>query len=177
MRISRIEEYGLRCALQLARVHFFKDSHLAAAEIAKLEGISVRYVSKIMYLFRKSRLVTAVRGTNGGFSLSREPSLVMLKEVMDAIRAKQAVCADEFCSQFTGLLPGCLHISECSMRPVWLILTSYFDEVLSSVTLHELLARESEVRRSMEVVSRSKANSVKASLVKNTRTNMQEGQP
>jgi len=76
MRISTIEEYGLRCALQLGRVYFFKEQHLAATEIAKREGISVRYVSKIMYLLRKAKLATAVRGTTGGFLLSKAPDQI-----------------------------------------------------------------------------------------------------
>jgi|GEM_PF-226480 len=176
MRISTIEEYGLRCALQLGRVYFFKEQHLAATEIAKREGISVRYVSKIMYLLRKAKLATAVRGTTGGFLLSKAPDQLALKAIIDALGAKKEVCADDFCTQFKGLLSDCIHLSECSVRPVWLVLAGYFDQVLGAVTLHELLARESEVKKSMEVIAFSKATSVKASLTKTIRSNVRGGQ-
>lgn len=173
MRISTIEEYGLRCALQLGRVYFFKEQHLAATKIAKREGISVRYVSKIMYLLRRAKLATAVRGTSGGFLLSKPPEQITLKAIIDALAAKKEICADDFCAQFKGFLSECVHLSECSMRPVWLVLAGYFDEVLGSVTLHEFLARETEVKKQMEIIAFSKAASVKASLTKTIRSNVQ----
>src|SRR5205823_5937207 len=69
MHISAVEEYGLRCALQLASQP--EGSVLAASQVAEREGISVQYASKILHLFRKAGLVSASRGMQGGFRLVR----------------------------------------------------------------------------------------------------------
>jgi Rrf2 family protein len=101
MHISALEEYGLRCALQLARMH--DNETLAASQIAEKEGISVEYASKLMHLFRKAEMVESVRGMQGGFRLTRPASEVTLKAVLDAVKAKRTPSdSADFCSQFKG---------------------------------------------------------------------------
>lgn len=143
MHISAVEEYGLRCVLQLAQ----NEPRLAASQIAEREGISVQYASKIMHLLKKAGLVEAVRGTQGGFALSRPASKISLKEVFSAFCEEPQKKAD-FCGNFKGQLNHCTHIHECSVRPVWHVLSSFFDSVLEEVTLEDLSKseKESEVR-------------------------------
>jgi len=138
MHISAVEEYGLRCALQLASLP--EGSVLAASQVAEREGISVQYASKILHLFRKAGLVSASRGMQGGFRLVRVAERISLKEVFGAFREDRA----EFCSQFTGQQAECVHQSECSVRPVFNVLAGYFDSVLEHLTLRDLLRTEAE---------------------------------
>jgi Rrf2 family iron-sulfur cluster assembly transcriptional regulator len=55
MRISAVEEYGLRCLVALARKG--PDSQLSISEIAELEGLSVPYASKLLAILRRAGLV------------------------------------------------------------------------------------------------------------------------
>jgi len=59
MRITAVEEYGLRCLLALARQG--QGKQLSIPEIAEMEGLSVPYVSKLLAILRRAGLVTAER--------------------------------------------------------------------------------------------------------------------
>lgn len=144
MHLSALEEYGLRCALQLARVN--RQEPLAASKIAHKEGISIEYVSKLMHLFRKAGLVAASRGVQGGFFLAREPSTVKLKEIFDSVRSPGKKQNPDHCTQFSGHESTCKHLAECGIRPVWQTLYSYFDDLLDQLSLADLLASEERVR-------------------------------
>jgi Rrf2 family protein len=156
MHISAVEEYGLRCALQLASLP--GGSVLAASQIAEREGISVQYASKIMHLFRKSGLVLAERGKQGGFRLATDAKQMSLKSVFAALREEEKT---EFCGQYKGQQLECVHLKECSVRPVWDVLSSFFDTVLDQVTLADLTHPESEARKRVEIFAKSEATKLR----------------
>lgn len=147
MNVTSHEEYGLRCALQLARV--YGRAQLPASRIAEKEGISVEYVSKFMHLFRKLGLVSSVRGTQGGFRLARAPKEINLLELLEALHPKRNLQLN-FCQQFSGQRDCCVNLEECSVRPLWSLITFYFDSILKELSLEDLLDSEAEVRSRVE---------------------------
>lgn len=160
MHVSALEEYGLRCALQLARVH--GQTHLPASKIAEKEGISIEYVSKLMHVFRKAGIVQASRGVQGGFYLSQAPEACTLKTVLEAARATSKKQSQDFCQLFSGRQESCMHIGECGMRPVWSTLYSYFDDLLSQLTLKDLIAKEEQVRAHVAMLAQQKAERIRS---------------
>lgn len=168
MHISAVEEYGLRCALQLASLP--EGEVLAASQIAEREGISVQYASKIMHLFRKSGLVLAERGKQGGFRLSKGPDQVSLRTVFAALKEEEEEKSG-FCGQFKGLQAECVHLKECSVRPVWDVLSSFFDTVLDQVTLSDLSKTEHEAKKRMEVFAKTEAERIRSRFCANTSEN------
>lgn len=155
MHISAVEEYGLRCALQLATLE--KGSVLAASQIAEREGISVQYASKIMHLFKKAGLVKAARGMQGGFFL--ESKDIPLKDIFSALKEDKE--DRDFCGQYKGLQTECVHLKDCSVRPVWDVLSHYFDSVLSQVTLSDLASGEAQSKKRVESFARIEAEKIK----------------
>ena len=71
MKLSSIEEYGLRCLLQIARAG--QDASLTIAEMSEREGISAPNVAKIMRILRRAGLVTSTRGRARPGSAGRIP--------------------------------------------------------------------------------------------------------
>lgn len=164
MHISSLEEYGLRCALQLARNHGGKP--LPASKIAEEEKISVEYVSKLMHLLRKSGLVDAARGIQGGFKLSREPSEISLKDVFESLKEKKngedsPAPKDMFCSRFSGQQNSCVHMDSCSIRPFWKLIDIYFTGITQEITLAALLVDEHQVSKQIEALAHAQAHSFK----------------
>lgn len=153
MLITALEEYGVRCAIQLART--YQCGLLPASQIAELEGISVEYASKILHLFKKSGIAVTARGTQGGFGLSRAPGDLTLNEVLNALRGKRRNTQD-FCQNYKGLRAVCNHHESCSLRPVWKILSSTFNEILSSLTLAHLLVTEPESEKTIKTIATKK---------------------
>lgn len=143
MKISKQEEYGLRCILQLARPG--NGRAVAVTEIAKSEGLSSDYVTKLLVLLRKSGLVASVRGINGGYTLKRAPEQISLGDVMRSLGG--FFYPKEMCMEYPGKLDECCHVGNCGIRPIWSILAMQIHATLNRTTLLDLLKEEKEVER------------------------------
>ena len=142
MHISALEEYGLRVLVSLGRA-YVAGNKLSASILARQEGISVEYASKLLFLFRKSGLVGAERGAQGGFYLMKDPALINVKEVLKAVQGKKK--SEGHCKCFTGQQEECVHLNECSTRPVWSVLMEYFDNLTQKISLADFLRKETEM--------------------------------
>jgi Rrf2 family protein len=150
MNVTALEEYGLRCAVQLASLPEGKT--LSAPEIAEREGLSIEYVSKFMLLLKRSELVRTVRGIKGGFALSKPATEISLKEVLDALNGRKK-SSTEFCKSFTGKSEACVRLGSCSIRPFWDLLSSYVEEFTSRMTLADLVRPEEEISNKTRVIA------------------------
>jgi Rrf2 family iron-sulfur cluster assembly transcriptional regulator len=139
MRITALEEYGLRCLVTLARKGHRKQTSIS--EIAEIEGLSVPYASKLLSILRQAGLVRAVRGRGGGFSLTRHPGELTLLEVITTLGGP--LIDPEHCARYTGQLDLCVHSGNCSVQEVLHGLAGYLSEWLSQTTLQDLINKES----------------------------------
>jgi len=141
VKISAHEEYGLRCLVQLARAEADGES-LTLGQLAELEGLSVANAGKLMWILNKAGLVTAQRGTKGGYSLARPAANIRLNEV---IRILDEDTVDTFCKSHAGVLDICIHTSDCGIRPVIVGLHEIVQNALSEITLAQLVGSEANV--------------------------------
>ncbi len=140
MRISSLEEYGLRCMLALARKG--PDGQLSISEIAEMEGLSVPYASKLLAILRKAKLVNALRGRGGGFCVSRQPAHITLLEVLTALGGP--LIDPDHCTRFSGQLDECVHHDDCSVHHVLDSLATFIGDILERTTLDDLVKASSE---------------------------------
>lgn len=138
MKITAVEEYGLRCLVQLAK-HHHEDRPVAISEIAKAEGLSIQYVGKIMHELRHGGLITSTRGIHGGFVLARAPQEISVAEIFATMGGETQ---EHLCTKFSGNLDACVHLGGCSIRPVWSFVMSQVNNVLKRVTLADLIMSE-----------------------------------
>jgi Rrf2 family protein len=141
VKISAQEEYGLRCLVQLARAEGDAES-LTLAQLAEREGLSVANAGKLMWILSKAGLVSAQRGTKGGYSLARPASDIRLNEV---IRILDEDTVAHFCKTHAGVLDVCIHTSDCGIRPVIVGLHEVVQTALSEITLAQLVGSEEKV--------------------------------
>lgn len=147
MKISKQEEYGLRCILQLARFGYGKA--VSVSDIAEQEGLSTDYVTKLLVIFRKSGLIASVRGIHGGYALKRPADQINLSDVLRPMGG--FFYPKDLCSEYTGKLQECSHIGNCGIRPVWALLARQIYSTLNRTTLADLLMEEKEVERRVSV--------------------------
>lgn len=138
MRISSLEEYGLRCMMALARTGL--DGQLSIPEIAKCEGLSVPYASKLLSILRKAKLVNAVRGRGGGFCISRSSSEITLLDVITSLGGP--MIDPDHCNKFSGKEEECVHREDCSVHNLFNSLAGFMEDMLSKTTLQDILDRE-----------------------------------
>ena len=71
MRITTWAEYGVICALHLARRS--GEGPVTGREIADAERLPADYVEQILLRLRRAGIVPASRGAHGGYALARTP--------------------------------------------------------------------------------------------------------
>lgn len=142
MRISAVEEYGLRCLLALAQKG--PDNQMTIAEIARAEGISVSYVSKLLYTLRRAGLVKAERGRSGGYSIAFNPEKISLYQILTALGGP--LIDHAHCRKYTGQLDRCIHTGQCSIHDVLGGLSRFIGSVMSGTSLKDLLTESQQNR-------------------------------
>ncbi len=135
MRISSIEEYGLRCLLTLATQP--EGTQLTIPEIAEKEGLSEPYVGKLLSLLKKGGLIKSVRGRKGGFTIAKPAGEITLLEAVTTLGGP--LIEHNHCHKFTGVLEQCVHYDGCSVRYVLGGLVAYIGEFLSKTTLSDIM--------------------------------------
>lgn len=140
MKITAQEEYGLRCLLQVAASN--QSEPITVREIAGREGISPAYAEKLLHQLSRAGLTRGVRGMKGGYRLTRPAEEIFLGEAVRALGG--APTPDGLCSQFPGNLDGCVHIHNCGIRPVWLVML-YIQSTLDRIPLASLIQDEKKV--------------------------------
>jgi len=150
VKISAHEEYGLRCLVQLARAEVDGES-LTLSQLAEREGLSVANAGKLMWILNKAGLVTAQRGTKGGYSLARPAADIRLNEV---IRILDEDTVDHFCKTHAGVLDVCIHTSDCGIRPVIVGLHEIVQNALSEITLAQLVGSEAKVDATLHQIEK-----------------------
>jgi Rrf2 family protein len=138
MKLSSQEEYGLRCLLQVAR-HDPAGS-VTIPEIARIEGLSIPHVAKLMRSLRRGGFVKSVRGQAGGYKLARTPDHINIGEVLAWLGGR--LFEPSFCSLHAGMAKLCTHTVDCSIRSLWQSVQHVVDQVLGKVTLSDLLGGE-----------------------------------
>jgi Rrf2 family protein len=141
MKLSSQEEYGLRCLLQVAR-HDPAGS-VTIPEIARIEGLSIPHVAKLMRSLRRGGFVKSVRGQAGGYKLARTPDQINIGEVLAWLGGR--LFEPSFCSLHAGMAKLCTHSIDCSIRSLWQSVQQVVDQVLGKVRLSDLLGGERQV--------------------------------
>ncbi|OGC76799.1 MAG: hypothetical protein A2145_04545 [candidate division Zixibacteria bacterium RBG_16_40_9] len=145
MRITKQEEYGLRCILQLAQNG---RGSKTTVEIAAKEGLSMDYATKLLILLRRNGIVESVRGVKGGYRLARNPEKITVGQVMRALG--WSVLDESLCRHYPGKLDSCIHLQGCGIRPIWMKAAKMMYKLLDSTTLAELLKEEGVITQELE---------------------------
>jgi Rrf2 family protein len=142
MRITTWAEYGLICALHLARRA--NEGPVTGREVAARERLPADYVEQILLRLRRAEVVRSIRGAHGGYVLARPAEFISVREL---IAASELATFDLHCVSHPVEEERCSASHQCSIRPVWVLLQQKIDDVLESVHLADLLEDESVVRQ------------------------------
>jgi Rrf2 family protein len=141
MRITTWAEYGVICALNLAKRK--EKGPVTGRAIAAQERLPADYVEQILLLLRRAGVITSTRGARGGYMLARPPEEISIRAV---IHASELETFDLHCLSHPVEEDRCAASHNCSIRPVWVLLQTRIDDVLESVCLADLLHDEPAVR-------------------------------
>jgi len=144
MRVTTWTEYSLIISLHLAKRGRTGSGPVAARELADSERLPADYVEQILLRLRRAGIVNSTRGARGGYTLSKAPEEISVREV---IAASELGTFDLHCITHPVGEERCSESQSCSIRPVWMMLQRKIDDVLESVHLGDLLVDERTVRQ------------------------------
>jgi len=147
MKVTAQEEYGIRCLLQLAR-RAGSDKPVTVREVAASESLSPAYAEKLLRVLSRAGLAESIRGTRGGYRMTRPPERVTLG---DAVRALGGfVTQSEMCGKFTGHEECCVHTADCGLRPVWSTVNMHVQKILDAMPLSLVLQTENKITSQLD---------------------------
>lgn len=141
MKLTALEEYGLRCLIQIARNDSVAPSRIP--DVAAAEGLSDQYAAKILRVLRQGGLVVSIRGAGGGYRLTRSASEITVWDAMVVLDGP--MFSGEFCSSHSGNQSDCVHTGDCTLQALWHGLGDMIEHVLRSVSIADLATDEARV--------------------------------
>lgn len=128
--------YGLLVMTELARN--YGQNPVSLSKIASSFNLPLSYLEQLMINLRKAQLVAAKRGKEGGYFLARQPDLISITEILEALEGpiQMVSCQSN---------EGCSLSTSCGMCSFWLNFQRRVHRSLREKTLSDLLSRDSEV--------------------------------
>lgn len=126
MMISTRGRYALRVMIDLAE--HADEGYIPMKEVAARQGISLKYLERILPALSKSGFVEGVQGKGGGYRLSRPPEHCTVGEILRLTEGDLAPVACLACSA-----EPCSRKAECRTISMWSrfhdITNAYFDGI------------------------------------------------
>ncbi|WP_455245414.1 RrF2 family transcriptional regulator [Petrachloros mirabilis] len=83
MKVSLRSTYGIMAAVDLA-MHP-GSLPIQAKSIAKRQGIPARFLEQVLHMMKKAGLVSSLRGAQGGYVLTKNPSELSVADILEAL--------------------------------------------------------------------------------------------
>ena len=119
--------------MMLDLAEHFHEGPIQMAEIAKRQGVSVKYLEQLIIPLKKAEMIKSIRGPKGGHMLARPPLEITVGEI---VRVMENDIFLSPCTENAGL---CERSAGCPTRGVWEMAAKAMYAQLDSVTLSEML--------------------------------------
>lgn len=124
--ISTRGRYALRVLIDLAEHN--SDGYIPMKAIAERQGVSLKYIERIMPMLVKSNMVEGVSGKGGGYRLNRPVDEYSVGHILRLTEGDLAPVACLGCKA-----TECTRKNECKTLPMWKkyheMTTEYFDSI------------------------------------------------
>lgn len=147
MKFSTRSRYGLRAMVDIA-INQKPGEPIPLSQVAERQGLSEGYLEQLMTFLRKGGLVRSIRGSQGGYILSREPSRITAGDIIRCLEGPLSPtdCVNEEDPDY------CSRAETCVTRGLWERVRKSVAEVLDNTTLEDLCKEAEDIRRSSEAL-------------------------
>jgi Rrf2 family protein len=135
LKISTRGRYAVRLMLDLAANG--SDTYVTVKSIAERQGISAKYLEQIISVLNRAGFVKSVRGSHGGYRLTRparEYTVGMILRTIEGSLAPVACLED--------IPVKCSRSKTCVALDVWKQIDNAVSNVVDNITLADLVAKE-----------------------------------
>lgn len=132
MKVSTKGRYALRLMIDIAE-YGSEGVPVRLKDVARRQNLSGKYLEQIIAVLNKAGYVRSIRGPQGGYLLSRNPSdytAGMILRLTEGSLAPIACLEDE---------TACDMMDNCATIRLWRMLNDAINNVVDSVTLEEMV--------------------------------------
>jgi Rrf2 family protein len=132
MKVSTKVEYGIIAIMDIA-MHSEESQSVTSLQISERHGISKKFLEQIMTSLRTAKLVTALKGSKGGYRLTTDANNINLAEILNAldISILETPLKNTSCEDST--------IKDVINHQVWERMNQSIVSIANSITLQDLI--------------------------------------
>ena len=134
MKLTTRSRYGTRMILDMA-LHG-KDGPVRIKDIAERQGVSVKYLEKLVRELKQAGFVRSRRGPRGGHELAMPLEAVTVGGVVRTLEGELSLVE---CDADPGRT--CPRLADCLTREVWAEASRAMHKALDAISLADLVAR------------------------------------
>ncbi len=134
MKVTFKGDYALKAVLDLALR--YKTELVTGHDLASRIDAPIKFLEQVLLELKKGGFVESRRGNEGGYMLSRAPSLITVGEVIRFIEGsiEPISCVQEKYS-------NCADIKKCVFKKMWQKVAQATSDIIDNVTFEELVAQ------------------------------------
>ena len=140
MKLTSKGRYAVMALVDLAK--FNNINPVSLRDISLRQGISLDYLEQIFSKLRKKEIVQSIRGTQGGYVLSKKAKEIKLTNIFDAVdeKVKTVQCKKESKKGCNGKSTKCL------THNLWDELENHINDFFEKKSLEDLIQDNIERR-------------------------------
>ena len=140
MKLNTRGRYAVMALADMAS--FNRQNPVSLRDISLRQNISLVYLEQIFSKLKKNNIVKSIRGANGGYILSNDPSQIKLSSIFSAVgeKVKQVQCKKESKKGCNG------KSTKCITHYLWDELELYINDFFDKKNLGDLLKNNLEKR-------------------------------
>ena len=140
MKLSSRGRYAVMALADIAT--FNKQNPVSLRDVSLRQNISLVYLEQIFSKLKKNNIVKSIRGTNGGYILTRNPEQIKLSNIFSALdeKIKTVQCKRESKKGCNGKL------TKCITHYLWDDLEIHINDFFDKKNLADLLKNHQERR-------------------------------
>lgn len=134
MMVSTRGRYALRVMIDLAENG--TEGLIPMKAVAERQGLSLKYLERILPLLTKDGMVEGVQGKRGGYRLTKAPAEYRVGDILRLTEGDLAPVACTGC----GTTP-CSRAEDCRTLPMWSDFTTLVNDYFDGITLADLMKK------------------------------------
>jgi len=140
MKLTSKGRYAVMALVDLAR--FDNINPVSLRDISLRQGISLDYLEQIFSKLKKNNIVKSIRGTHGGYILSKNPNDIKLTNIFYAVdeKVKTVQCKKESKKGCNG------KATKCITHDLWDELETHINSFFENKSLEDLIKNKKETR-------------------------------
>ncbi len=140
MKLTSKGRYAVMALADIA--NFDRQNPVSLRDISLRQNISLVYLEQIFSKLKKNNIVKSIRGTNGGYILTRDPGQIKLSNIFSAVdeKVKTLQCKRESKRGCNG------RSTKCITHYLWDDLEMHINDFFDKKNLGDLLKNNLETR-------------------------------